>query len=144
MMVGPRKGPRQPLWHRQGNGVSGKLQAGEQRSTPLVAPKFSMVSASGFRLSAKEAEIYTLVISEMDRSDATGVTEGLDSIPKEYHDLHEVFSEKSSNELPDHGTSDMKIEFKDGQEPRNSGLRPMSPVELEELRGYLEENLGKG
>lgn len=38
----------------------------------------------------------------------------------------------------------MKIEFKSGQEPRNIGLRPMSPMELEELRRYLEENLEKG
>lgn len=38
----------------------------------------------------------------------------------------------------------MKIEFKEGQEPKNTGLRPMSPKELEELRKYLDENLGKG
>lgn len=55
-------------------------------------------------------------------------------IPKEYHDLQEVFSEKASNELLDHNGSDMKIEFKEGQEPRNTGLGPMSLVELEELR----------
>ena len=55
-----------------------------------------------------------------------------------------AFSEEASNRLPEHGTSDMKIEFKEGQEPRNTGLRPMSPMELEELRKYLEENLGKG
>ena len=67
-----------------------------------------------------------------------------DSIPVEYQDLQGAFSEEASNELPEHGVSDMKIEFKEGQEPRNTGLRPMSPTELEELRRYLEENLGKG
>ena len=38
----------------------------------------------------------------------------------------------------------MKIEFKEEQEPHNTGLRPMSSAELEELQRYLEENLGKG
>jgi len=44
------------------------------------------------------------------------------SVLVEYHDLHEVFSEKASNELPSHGMSDMKIELKEGQEPCNVGL----------------------
>ena len=66
------------------------------------------------------------------------------TIPIEYKDLRGAFSEEASNELPNHNMSDMKIDFKEGQEPRNTGLRPMSPMELEELRKYLEENLGKG
>ena len=65
------------------------------------------------------------------------------SILVEYSDLQGAFSEEASNELPSHGILDMKIEFKDGQEPRNTGLRPMFPMELEELRRYLEEKLGK-
>lgn len=103
----------------------------------LQAPRHAFVSAAAFRLSAKDAEIYAIEISE-----CAGSTS--DSLPAEYQDLRGVFSEEASNELPNHGTSDMKIEFKEGQEPRNTGLRPMSPAELEELRKYLEENLGKG
>ena len=38
----------------------------------------------------------------------------------------------------------MKMEFKVGQEPQNTGLQPISLTELEELRQYLEENLDKG
>jgi len=87
-----------------------------------------MVFATTFKLSAKDAKIYTLFISEM-----TGNGQKEDSIPAEYRDLQEVFSEESLNELPDHKVSDMKIEFKEGQEPKNTGLQPMSSVELEEL-----------
>lgn len=54
-----------------------------------------------------------------------------------------VRTQEASNELPNHGMLDMKIEFKEGQEPRNTGLRPMSPMELEDLCKYLEENLEK-
>lgn len=111
----------------------------------LQARKHAIVSAASFRLSAKAAEVYTLVVSEMDGNLPTETMDpDLESIPTEYRDLHEAFSEKSSNELPEHGVLNMKIEFKDGQEPRNSRLRPMSPTELEELRRYLDENLGKG
>lgn len=107
------------------------------------AQTHAMVSPAALKLSAKGAEIYMLEISELSGNENIGeLTEEL--IPTQYQDLREAFSEKTFNELPEHGPSDMKIEFKEGQEPRNTGLRPMSPVELEELRKYLEENLGKG
>ena len=66
------------------------------------------------------------------------------STPKEYCDLQGAFSEEAANKLINYNMSDMKIEFKEGQEPRNTNLRAMSPMELEVLRKYLEENLGKG
>ena len=109
-----------------------------------LGPKHAIVTEAAFHLSAKGAEVYSLIVSELADTDSAIVTKELDSIPTEYQDLHEVFSEKSSNELLSYGISDMKIEFKEGQEPKNTGLRPMSPIELEKLRRYLEENLGKG
>ena len=86
-------------------------------------------------------EVYVLEILELkDGIPGSGST----SIPEEYSVLQGAFSKKASNELLDHGISDMKIKFKEEQEPHNTGLRPMSPMELEELRRYLEENLEKG
>lgn len=96
----------------------------------LTAPKHAIVSAAAFRLSMKEAEVYSLMVSEMNEVE---IRNDLGQVPSDYQDLQGVFSEQSANELPDHGIADMKIEFKDGQEPKNTGLRPMSPVELEEL-----------
>lgn len=93
--------------------VNPELKSGE-RTPQLVTSKLSMVSPAAFRLSARDAEIYTLVISEVDGPNHAEAKDGLDSIPHEYRDLYEVFSEKSSNEFPDHGSSDMKIEFNDG------------------------------
>jgi len=91
----------------------------EKQLSKLIAPKHALVSEAAFRLSAKEAKIYALEISEVD-------TPLSSSIPEEYHDLKAAFSEVASNDLPAHRTCDMKIEFKEGQEPRNTGLRPMS------------------
>ena len=109
-----------------------------------IRPKACYVSGAAFQLSAEGVEVYSLIVSELADTDSTIVTKELDSIPTKYQDLHEVLNEKSSNELPSYGISDMKIEFKEGQEPKNTGLRPMSPIELEELQRYVEENLRKG
>ena len=76
----------------------------------LVAPKHAMVAATTFQLLAKDAEIYAMEICECNGLE-------LVSIPPEYHDLSKAFSENASNELPDHGPFDMKIDFKEGQEP---------------------------
>jgi hypothetical protein len=116
-----------------GDSKQGKIQPAVSRAALIPTP----VSSAAFRLLTKRAAVYTLEICELSSINAG-------SIPKEYEDLHEAFNEEASNELPDHGPSDMKIEFKEGQEPRNTGLRSMSPMELEEVRKYLEENLGKG
>ena len=94
-------------------------------------------------MSAKEVEVYALEILELFATTEI-IKATKDSIPIEYQDLQRAFSEETSNELPEHGVLDMKIEFKEGQEPRNTGLRPMSSMELEELRLYLEENLENG
>ena len=115
---------------------SGGLSSDAMEWSP---PRHTMVSAAGFRLSAREAELFAFEISECS-SDEPKIVES--STLEEYQDLQGAFSEEASNRLPEHGTSDMKIEFIEGQEPRNAGLRPMSPMELEELRKYLEENLG--
>ena len=66
------------------------------------------------------------------------------SISVDYRDLQGAFNKEASNQLLEHGALDMKIEFKEGQEPWNTGLQPMSPMELDELRRYLGENLEKG
>ena len=41
------------------------------------------------------------------------------SIPVDIRIYKVAFNKKASNQLLEHGASDMKIEFKEGQEPRN-------------------------
>ena len=98
----------------------------------LAAPKHAIVSTPTFCLSTKGVEVYALEISELFATTEI-IKATKDSIPIEYQDLQGAFSEEASNELPKHGVSDMKIEFKEGQELHYTGLRPMSPAELEEL-----------
>ena len=78
-----------------------------------MAPKYAMVTTAVFQLLAKEAQLYTLEVSKLYGND-----EALEQqILMEYEDLCRVFSEEASNELPDHSPSDIKIEFKEGEEP---------------------------
>ena len=113
------------------------------KAPKLVAPKHTIVSPAAFRLSTKGVEVYVLEISDLhDDGGTKKMTK--EQIPVKYQDLWEAFSEEASNKLPSHGVLDMKIEFKEGKELCNTGLQPMSPMELEELRQYLEENLDKG
>lgn len=99
-----------------------------------TTPRHEMVFAATFRRSAKGTELYTLEVSELFGTEKNEeLAEGV--IPMEYQDMQGAINEEASNELPDHGASDMKIEFKEGQEPQNTGLRPMSSVELQIFGG---------
>ncbi|EPQ25611.1 uncharacterized protein PFL1_06929 [Pseudozyma flocculosa PF-1] len=65
-------------------------------------------------------------------------------IPAEYRDFADVFSEKEADRLPPHGERDLKIELEEGAKPPQGPLYPKGPRELQELRRYLDEMLGKG
>lgn len=84
------------------------------------------MSSLTFYQSTKGAELYTIEISELDIAFQNSAT----PIPQEYADLEGAFSEDASNGLSEHKPSDMNIEIEEGEEPRNMGLRPMSPIEL--------------
>ena len=103
----------------------------------LIAPKHATVSATIFLLFQKEGRS----VHDGDLKIDPGNYEGPNSGWIQRYAWG--FSQESSNELLDHGVLDMKFEFKDRQEPRNTSLWPMSPVELEEIQRYSEENLGK-
>ena len=68
----------------------------------LGARKHEIVSAPTFRLSTKGAKVYALEILELFATTKI-IKVAKDSIPVEYQDLQEVFNEKASNELPEHG-----------------------------------------
>lgn len=72
---------------RQGTGQETKIGGfdaakGWDRQSKFQSPKHAMVSAATFRLSAKDAEVYTLFISEMDSKAISRTDDGLNSIPK--------------------------------------------------------------
>ena len=65
------------------------------------------------------------------------------TVPLEYQDLEEVFSEAKANELASHGPQDHEIVLEGGNPPFGP-LYSLSCAELAVLRDYIKENLAKG
>jgi len=65
-------------------------------------------------------------------------------LPNRYSKHLHVFSKKEADILPKHGTHDHAIHLKEGAQAPASALYGMSHNEAQELRRYLDENLGKG
>jgi hypothetical protein len=67
------------------------------------------------------------------------------SIPKEYQDLAEVFSEVESSALPPHrGHLDHHIPLEEGSKPVFGPLYNLSETELKALKEYIDRNLRRG
>jgi hypothetical protein len=67
-----------------------------------------------------------------------------DSIPSQYADFIDVFSEQEASKLPEHGRHDLAIELTAGSQPPWGPLYPLSQAELAVLREYIAKMLEKG
>jgi len=65
----------------------------------------------------------------------------LSSVPEAYHDFADVFSKVKALVLAPHREYDLKIELEEGAPLPPGRLYSLSPVELETLRGFIDENL---
>ena len=65
----------------------------------------------------------------------------LSSVPKEYHDFADVFSKTQALILTLHWEYDLKIELEEGANLPSGRLYSLSPVELETLQAFIDENL---
>src|SRR5437868_15441636 len=68
----------------------------------------------------------------------------LSSIPSEYHEFADLFAKKEADKLPPHQPYDHRIPLEPGSTPPFGSIYKLSPIELETLRKYIEENLKKG
>ena len=66
-------------------------------------------------------------------------------IPAEYSDFANVFSPDLASKLPEHtGINDHAIELVDSQQPPYGPIYSLGPVELKNLKAYIETNLANG
>jgi hypothetical protein len=65
-------------------------------------------------------------------------------VPEEYHDFADVFSEQEAKTLPPNRNYDLKIETEDNKDPPLGKIYAMSATELEALKNYIDEMMGKG
>ena len=66
------------------------------------------------------------------------------TIPPAYSDFADVFSAEAAAALPASGDHDHRIELEDGASPPWGPIYPLSSVELETLRTYLEDAQRRG
>lgn len=67
------------------------------------------------------------------------------TIPKEYLNFTNVFSEKSAAELPKYTSiNDFTIDLKEGRQPPYGIIYSLGPVKLEIFKTYIKTNLING
>ena len=90
------------------------------------------VSSLGSRMTihpAREAQLASLLTEEV-------------TVPVEYSDFADVFSEKSANVLPEQTrANEHAIELEEGKQPPYGPIYSLGPDELETLKTYIEINL---
>lgn len=119
-------------------------------SVDNVAPNISLINAVAFCRACKlegstQFSIY-LRPSGVDLRSATLSSDppDLSKIPSEYHDFADVFDKGKASQLPPHRPYDLKIELEEGTSPPLGTIYSLSPVELEALRKFLDENISYG
>ena len=66
------------------------------------------------------------------------------TVPEQYHDYADVFSEAAAASLPPHRPYDHTINLEEGATPPYGPIYSMSETELKALREHLDDALGKG
>lgn len=113
----------------------------QQSSEPLTllrsASLIALISAAAFALAAQlsRTQVFSLCLC------AASAAPDLSSIPEEYHEFTEVFSDVRADTLPKHRPFDLKINLEDGQVSSPSLMYSLSPLKLQALQDFLKENL---
>jgi len=109
----------------------------------FLSPKVSRINSTAFNLCARlpGSQIYQLTTTPAD-TDASPKT--APTIPAEYQDYADVFSKTEAHKLPEHRPYDLSIPLQEGTAPPLLPVYNLSPLELDVLRMYIDENLRKG
>ncbi|KAJ6110208.1 gag/polymerase/env polyprotein [Penicillium sp. IBT 16267x] len=90
-------------------------------------------------------EIDRILEEKRDARRRTEDQETRDTIPQEYHQYADVFSEQDSNTLPPYrGTTDHRILLEERMSPGYCPLYKQSEEELQEAKAYITRNLAQG
>jgi len=80
----------------------------------------------------------------MTPADSDASPETVPPIPAEYQDYADVSSKTKAHKLPEHRPYDLSIPLQEGTAPPLLPVYNLSPLELDVLRKYIDENLWKG
>lgn len=108
-----------------------------------------IIKANKMHIAMRSASTFLIYVQPAAAKRDAGVslysTETIDiSLPEEYAEYADVFSEEGAASLPDHTRVEHAIPIQDGEEVPYGSLYPLSGVELRALAEYLETNLARG
>lgn len=124
-----------------------------QTTVSSVAPTICTLSLKALKSVSKKEELEICRVSVqqlqdyIEQSDLTPEEEQeklLKVIPSKYHDLLPLFSKHNADILPPHRDQDHAIKLVPGAKFPKQPMFDMTPLELQALRKYLDENLAKG
>ena len=121
---------------------------GPSPGTP--APSISLINAVAFVRACKLEGSAQFSIhlrppgADLRSSSVSGTPSGLGNVPHEYHDFADVFDKVKADSLPPHRPHDLKIDLEEGASPPLGTIYSLSPIELEALRTFLDENIATG
>ena len=121
-----------------------RMAASPKPKNSFLSPKVSLINSAALNRCVKlpGAQIYKLYMSEIVESDAN--VDPMSKIPAEYQDYADVFSEVEAHKLPNHRPYDLSIQLQEGTTPPFGPVYNLSPLELDVLRKYIDDNLRKG
>ena len=118
--------------------------------TSASVPSISIIGAAAFMRACKlpGSQCYRIQLSNpsataMSASTTDDVPD-LAGVPTEYHDFADVFSKANAYTLAPHRPYDLKIEIPEGATPPVTPMYPLSQLELQALRDFVEEHLRSG
>lgn len=118
--------------------------------TSRSPPHISLIGAAAFARACQlpGSDVYHFrlraVTSDNPPSSEPSPAPDLSSVPPEYHEFADVFSEARAFTLPPHRPYDLKIELEDEKPLTPGRLYSLSPAELDALREFIEKNLSAG
>ena len=110
---------------------------------PSSVPKIPLVDAVAFTWASKLADVQVFKLFVMITTPVNSKTTLVDisSIPAEYHESRDVFSNTCANTLPAHQSYNLKIELEEGTTPLFSLIYLLSPYKLQTLCEFIDKHL---
>jgi hypothetical protein len=143
---GPRKTSRSQVQRKTPNSKK-PVDTPDFENRLRAAPSVSMINSVAFarHLKNPQCQVFQLKISAIaEATSPEGEGVDLSAIPEEYHEFASVFSKKEADKLPEHRHYDHTIPLQEGTAPPFGPVYPLSKVELDVLKDYIDENLRKG
>ena len=137
----PKQAPPPPPKKSKPNKPQIRLIGAAPFATLIRAGLVETYGTLNIRLHASVAETTPPAVPVKQDTEASILDE---SLPKIYHDFADVFSESDAKILPPHRAYDHAIDLEDGAKAPYGPLYNMSELELNSLREYLDDMIGKG